>query len=119
MPFHTTSQKMAREAYAQIVARRPGEEYKSFARRFPSLVHTCGLAQAVAFAQAKGTDKPQQQYADDLAKVLTAAGHGEVQDAKRLGEQTHNLPVTQYLRLSRNASAAAEWLKRYVEAAEK
>lgn len=117
MLCNTTSQKMAREAYGTIKNRHPGDKYKSFARGFPALIHTCGLAQAIAFAQAK--DEHQRQYADDLAKVLTAAGHGEVQDAKRLGEQTHNLPVTQYLRLSRNALAAAEWLKRYVEAAEK
>lgn len=113
MPL-TTSQMMAREAYARILAARPGDEYKSFAREFPSLVHTCGLAQSVAFALAKGGH--QEKYAHDLAKVLAAAGHGEVGEAQRLAKQTRELSVTRYLRLSRNALAAAEWLKRYVEA---
>ena len=122
MPVHTTSQKMAQEAYVRIADRRinernPDEKYKSFAREFPTLVHSCGLAQAVAFALAKGGH--QKQYVDDLAAVLEKAGYAQLNDANRLSQETRSLPVTQYLRLSRNALAAAVWLKRYVEADKK
>jgi CRISPR-associated protein Cmr5 len=118
MPVHTTRQKMARAAYARISARiapqKPDDKYASFAREFPTLVHSCGLAQAVAFALAKG--EHQAKYVDDLAAVLGRAGCAQMNDAKQLAQQTHGLPVAQYLRLSRNALAAAVWLKRYVEA---
>jgi len=115
MIVQMTSQKMAREAYNRITNRRPSKEYTSFAREFPTLVHTCGLAQAVAFAMAKGGH--QKDYVDDIAAVLSAAGHQEITDAEKLGNQTRDLPVIPYLRLSRNALAAAVWLKRYAEAA--
>jgi CRISPR-associated protein Cmr5 len=113
----TTSQKMAQRAYERIADRKPDEKYASFAREFPTLVHSCGLAQALAFARAKGErSEHHKKYADDLAKVLTAAGHEQVRTAKDLADRTRDLPVTQYIRLSRDALAAAVWLKRYVEA---
>jgi len=114
MPVHTTNQKMAREAYARITRRKPGEKYASFAREFPVLVHSRGLAQAVAFALAKG--EHQQEYVDDLAAVLRRAGWEQMGDARRLSQETHSQPVTHYLRLSRSVLAAAVWLKHYVEA---
>ena len=110
----TTSQTMAQKAFERINARPPDKPYASFAREFPRLVHSCGLAQALAFARAK--EEPQKHYADDLAAVLTAAGHVRVATAKELADRTRDLPVNQYIRLSRDALAAAIWLKRYAEA---
>jgi CRISPR-associated protein Cmr5 len=113
------SQRLAQAAYARVDARRQRpekycKEYRSFAREFPTLVHQCGLAQAVAFAQAK--KEHQADYVNDLAAVLTAAGHANVGDVKALAGQTRALAVTGYVRLSRDALDAAVWLKRYVEA---
>ena len=114
----TNSQKMAQAAYASVRKRVDPKEnglpekYASFARSFPSLVHACGLAQAVAFAKAKD----REQYLDDLATVLAAAGHPEIAAADKLETQTRNIPVAAYVRLSRNALQAAGWLKRYVDA---
>jgi CRISPR-associated protein Cmr5 len=114
----TNSQKMAQEAYASV-RRRAGpekmglpEKYASFARSFPSLVHSCGLAQAVAFARAK----EHGQYLDDLADVLSKAGHAEATSAGNFERATREHSVSDYVRLSRNALQAAGWLKRYVEA---
>lgn len=111
----TNSQKMAQAAYASIHLRAsPGvpEKYASFARSFPSLAHTCGLAQAVAFAKAKG----HGQYLDDLAAVLKEIGHAEAASADSFERAMREHPVPAYVRLSRNALQAAGWLKRYVEA---
>lgn len=111
----TNSQKMAQEAYASVRRRAsPGmpEKYASFARSFPSLVHACGLAQAVAFARAKD----QWQYLDDLATVLNKIGHAEAASVDSFERATREHPVPAYVRLSRNALQAAGWLKRYVEA---
>ncbi len=38
------------------------EYHESFAKKFPALIHTCGLAQAVAFALAK----KETGYVEDL-----------------------------------------------------
>jgi CRISPR-associated protein Cmr5 len=109
---------MAQAAFNRVMGRKPlDDEYRSFAREFPTLVHTCGLAQAVAFATSKGVSKPAyKDYVNDLAAVLTAAGHVQVMDMEGLASQTRAHPVMSYLRLSRDALTAAVWLKRYVEA---
>jgi len=110
----TNSQKMAQAAYQQITDRKPDKEFASFARSFPSLIHACGLAQAVAFARAKKRDA----YLADLTAVLAAAGHADAATPQQLEAAIHGSSVAAYVRLSRNALQAAGWLKRYVEAAE-
>jgi CRISPR-associated protein Cmr5 len=110
---------MAQEAFKRVQERGRGKEeyqneYRTFAREFPTLVHQCGLAQAVLFALSKKAH--QLDYLTDLATVLTAAGHADVPSAETLAGQTRSLPVTAYVRLSRDALDAAVWLKRYVEA---
>jgi CRISPR-associated protein Cmr5 len=120
MAIRTNSQRMAEAAYKGMAGRLRSlnesdrDKYASFARSFPSLVQACGLAQAVAFARAKH----REQYLDDLAAVLNAAGHSETASADSLERATRENPVPAYVRLSRNALQAASWLKRYVEAVE-
>jgi CRISPR-associated protein Cmr5 len=114
MTVHTNSQKMAQAAYQRIMQRKPKKDFVSFARGFPSLVHSCGLAQAVAFAKSK----KHVDYLDDLAAVLQVIGHSDADSSERLERATREQSVAAYVRLSRNALQAAGWLKRYVEAAE-
>jgi CRISPR-associated protein Cmr5 len=108
----TNGQRMAQTAYQRISQRVPSPELSSFARSFPSLIHACGLAQAVAFARAK----KQVAYLEDLAEVLRAIGFTEADSVDGLERATRDAPVPTYVRLSRNALQAAGWLKRYVEA---
>jgi CRISPR-associated protein Cmr5 len=118
MSVHTRSQRFAQAAFPRIQDRKEKlsdkqfKEYTSFAKKFPSLIHTCGLAQAVAFALAK----KEAEYIGDLTNVLQAAGHVEITERDSLDHQARKLPLNDYLRLSRNAISAASWLKRYVEA---
>jgi CRISPR-associated protein Cmr5 len=110
---------MAEKAFGRVQAKQERsvkyrKEYRSFAREFPTLVHQCGLAQAILFAQGK--EDHQRDYVEDLAAVLTAAGHTGVATAEALAGQTRSLPVANYVRLSRDALGGAVWLKRYVEA---
>jgi len=114
MALQTNSQKMAQAAYGRIRQRQPEREFVSFTRSFPSLVHSCGLAQAIAFAKAKGHD----QYLQDLAEVLGAVGHSEAVTADKLEQATRECDVPGYIRLSRSTLQAAGWMKRYVEAVE-
>jgi CRISPR-associated protein Cmr5 len=106
---------MAQAAYQRIVQRKPKKDFVSFAREFPSMVHSCGLAQAIAFAKSK--KKHHEEYLEDLAAVLTAIGHSEAKTPDSLECATREQSVAAYVRLSRNALQAAGWLKRYVEAA--
>lgn len=112
MKQQTNNQKMALMAYQRICDRRLNREFISFAREFPSLIHSCGLAQAVAFARAK----QKTEYLGDLAAVLAEAGNPHVSTEAALNKATREHSVTQYVRLSRHALQAAGWLKRYVEA---
>lgn len=119
MSIHTRSQKLAQAAYSQIAIhtnngrKKPDNEFVSTVKKFPALVHTCGLAQAVAFALAKKDD----EYIGYLAAVLNAAGHKELTDCNALDRHARTNELSVYLRLSRDAINAASWLKRYVEAA--
>ncbi len=119
MSVHTRSQHLAQAAYSQIAihtkdgTRKPDKEFVSTVKKFPALIHTCGLAQAVAFALAK----KDVEYIGYLAAVLQAAGHANITDHQALDKQARVSQLSHYLRLSRDALSAASWLKRYVEAA--
>ncbi|GHS92395.1 hypothetical protein AGMMS50276_00170 [Synergistales bacterium] len=105
----TYDQKMAEQAFKCVNSankRDKVEEYRSFALSFPSLVHSCGLVQAVAFAEIKNRD-----YLKDLVAVLN-----EVEKETDLASKSREAQVVDYMRISRHALSAASWLKRYVQA---
>ena len=116
MVIHTRSQKLAQAAFPCVQNRKRelGErfkEYTTFAKKFPALVHTCGLAQSLAFALAK----KETDYIKDLTVVLHASGY-EIADSSALQKQSSECDLSSYIRLSRDTLKVAEWLKRYVEA---
>jgi CRISPR-associated protein Cmr5 len=123
----TRGQQAAQKAFAAVKQRLDTHEgdgdpakgylskYLSFARAFPTLIHTSGLAQATAFALAKGEEKGD--VLGDLALVL---GRGEAKGAdfvaEARGEPGPAADLAGYIHLSREALSAASWLKRYAEA---
>jgi len=119
MSVHTRSQRLAKAAFPRVqechsrLTKKQFEEYVRFAKKFPALIHTCGLAQAVAFALAK----EEHGYVADLTVVLQGAGHAEITESRPLDRHSRETQLGDYLRLSRDALSAATWLKRYVEAA--
>lgn len=115
--METLSQRMARAAFPAVQARKDNprvnfKEYTTFAKKFPSLIHTCGLAQAVAFAQAK----KESEYLSDLTTVLQGAKLPGVNTVDELAAKSREESLIGYMRLSRHALLAAGWIKRYVEA---
>ena len=67
--FTTKEQLMAQEAYKRVKNRsnyKDFDEYKSFALSFPSLIHSCGLVQAVAFTEAE----KKSEYIDELQAIF-------------------------------------------------
>jgi CRISPR-associated protein Cmr5 len=107
----TREQERAQRAYAKVSAHQnTGKEaqsqYKRFSKSFPALLHTCGLAQAIAYGQAQD----QQSYMFDLAYVVGQA------NAEELAHTSRETALPLYQKHSRDALAAATWLKRYAEA---
>ena len=116
MALQKRSQKFAVAAHTRVAARTDAErktnkEYVTFAKKFPALIHTCGLAQSIAFALAKD----HTAYIADLAAVLKAIGHSNLSTANDLNQLACNELLGGYMRLSRDSLQAASWLKRYVE----
>ena len=111
--IQTRSQQLAELAFKQVsrhdsLPKKRRDEYVGFAKRFPSLVHSCGLAQAVAFAQSKAPD----DYLNDLRAVMSSG----TTDVAAFAADIRTAELARYLQLSRTALQAAGWLKRYAEA---
>ncbi|MCL2011301.1 MAG: type III-B CRISPR module-associated protein Cmr5 [Cystobacterineae bacterium] len=77
--------------------------YRSFALSFPALIHTCGLAQAIAFAKYKS-----EPLLEHLEGILHTDG--------QLADLSRTVPLQHYMLLSQQTLDAACWLKRYAEA---
>lgn len=110
--FTTKEQLMAQEAFGRVTNRRNDkdfDDYKSFALSFPSLLHSCGLVQAVAFAEAK----KKGEYIDDLQAVFD-----RIDSAGNLKARSREAHVMEYMRITRHAISAASWIKRYCQASE-
>lgn len=123
MPIQTRSQRYAVAALAcveQVVA-QPGlrEEYKSSADGFPVMVMQAGLAQALGFLLAKSAcrlDNGYGRYLHDLAAVLRAGGATTADSGEALHQTAIHAALADYRRLTREALAAAAWLKRMAQA---
>ena len=108
----TKEQRMAQKAFARVNAHTTEErfnfkEYRSFAMSFPTMIHSSGLVQAVAFAQAKN----QAAYLSDINAVFAEIDHaGALEDISR------SAGLTDYMRITLHALSAASWLKRYCQA---
>jgi CRISPR-associated protein Cmr5 len=104
----TRQQRRAQFAYNCVSSRNEGDkEYSQLAKKFPALVHNCGLAQAIAFVQAK-EGVTGEAYLAHLTRTM-----GEVGD---IGTSSRSADLMKYQRLTREVIDSASWLKRYSEA---
>ena len=112
--MQTRQQTMAQKAWTQVQAQsQKGKfnEYISFAKNFPALIHSCGLDQAVSFARAK----KKENYLSDFIEIFASAQPVKKEQDQFL-QAIHQCNIGQYIRFSRMALQAAEWIKRYAEA---
>ena len=112
----TFEQRMAETAFKCLHTKAKNEEYRSFALAFPSLIHSCGLVQAVAFAESRNNE-----YLEDLGAVLDEVENfnelrSKPDEKATLSSVSRRANAIDYMRLSRRALSAASWLKRYVQA---
>jgi CRISPR-associated protein Cmr5 len=122
-PKPTRDQNRAQAAWRKIDDGRAlagdgryGDDYKTQCRKLPALIHNCGLCQALAFLEAKGAGTDGgihfRQVLNDLASVS-----GLAEDGPKLATKARTANVREYQRMTTEAMASAEWLKRYAEAA--
>ena len=115
----TRDQERAQAAFARVEARKKAgggktAEYKTQCLHLPALIHHCGLCQALAFLEAKaaGDGKPYFQHLlEDLAAVSKLA-----ESREKLTAGVRAAGVQEYQRMTIEAMACAQWLKRYAEA---
>lgn len=122
----TKQQKRAKIAYDRVkedVTKEPEkikDAYVKIAKRFPALVHNCGLVQAVAFVEAKKEDEKKEKkiWGVYLSHIIAVLNESEKKETviKDLGEVSRTAGLMEYQRLSRNVIASATWIKRYAEA---
>lgn len=84
-------------------------DYSKLAKRFPVLVHTCGLTMATAYVEAK-EKKQGEKYLAHLNVIMNNEGHITI------AEQSRTAELLQYQYLTHEATESATWLKRYSEA---
>lgn len=90
------------------------KKYGSLAHKLPVLIRTAGLAQALAFVQARNDEKsPQRQLLRDLADVLRK-NKVLAQDAD-LVERSRVAPFDEYMRLTEASLQALLWFKRFAQ----
>lgn len=109
--MHTRQQKRAQMAYACVSAFSGDTEgYLRLAKKFPALVHTCGLVQSLAFVAAREKEEDTgKTYLSHLSSVMEMKGVD-------LQEKSRTEDMMKYQHLSWEAVEAATWIKRYAEA---
>lgn len=81
------------------------KKYGSMAHKLPVLIRTAGLAQALAFLEARG-NADQKQLLSDLKAVLKQS---------ELVVRSREAHLGEYARLTREALAALLWFKRFAQ----
>lgn len=83
-------------------------KYGSMAHKLPILIHTAGLAQALAFVEARGFDI-QKCLLHDLAEVVQPG------EKKSLLERAQQADLREYMRLNHQIMVALLWYKRFAQ----
>jgi CRISPR-associated protein Cmr5 len=108
--IQTRSQIRAQNAFNCVssVQSKKGD-YKRLSKKFPALVHTCGLTQAIAFVQGKEKEVGSK-YLKDISVIISP------ENTINLADKSRNADLIEYQHMTRDVIDAATWLKRYSEA---
>lgn len=119
--MHTTSQQYAQSAFTEVnevaKAHKKGspfrQKYGSMAHRLPILIRISGLAQALAFVEAKAKkEAAYNKLLDDLAAAIKWPG---VENGGDLAKKSRSESLDAYILLSQRVTAALIWYKRFAE----
>lgn len=112
----TLQQRMATTAYERVMTIAPQGErekkrYGTMAHKLPILIHTAGLAQALAFVEARQV--PQQlTLLDHLATTVALPG---INNRQELTRRSREAELADYMLLTRRTLQALLWYKRFAE----
>jgi CRISPR-associated protein Cmr5 len=112
----TRDQQYAQDVYDRVMAIKEAnfaKIYGSMAHKLPILIHVSGLAQALAFVQARGSGKGPEQLLEDLSQTVLREPVEELLKRSRGNAQTSDLH--EYMRLTEQTLAALLWYKRYAQ----
>ncbi len=94
------------------------DNYGSMALRFPALVRSAGLMQALAFVDSRGKEE-HRDFVYDLAAVLAKLNQHDEEDREQafrwLFKQARTADLPHYLHLTRETLAVADWFKRFAQ----
>lgn len=109
--MHTRQQKKAQIAFKCISEAKISDRktYLNFAKKFPVLVHNCGLAQSIAYINKNNSDDKISTYLKHLSSVMS------LKENDNLLKKSRNVELIEYQQLSKEATEAATWIKRYAE----
>lgn len=108
--IQTRDQKYAVDAYKKVskVKEEDRQSYGSMAHKLPILIHTAGLAQALAFVEARGKEA-HRQLLTDLAHTVGKGSKDILLTRAREGE------LSEYMHLTQQVLSALLWYKRFAE----
>ncbi len=117
--MRTNQQKYAQKAFEQAneIAKTHKEgsayrqKYGSMSHKLPLLIRKAGLAQALAFVQAK-KEEAYNDLLDDLAGAVAWSG---ATTGKQLAVKSRSEHLDGYILLTRRITAALIWYKRFAE----
>jgi CRISPR-associated protein Cmr5 len=114
--MHTNQQKFATSAFKQVQTiksqdDRYRQKYGSMSHKLPLLIRTAGLAQALAFIQAK-KEIAFNDLLDHLAETIQWSG---VTNGEKLAQTSRSEHLDGYILLTRRVSSALIWYKRFAE----
>src|ERR1700726_3741047 len=111
--IQTRDQEYAVNAYNRVKTVKPlpkaaRDRYGSMAHKLPILIRTAGLAQAVAFVEARGKDG-HKRLLNDLALTV------EKRDKQELLKEAREAELNDYIYLTQQVMAALLWYKRFAQ----
>ncbi|MBI5962258.1 MAG: type III-B CRISPR module-associated protein Cmr5 [Chloroflexi bacterium] len=117
--METLEQQILTKIYSKVenfAKHNPGDDnverklYGGLAYRLPILIRSAGLAQALAFADARAESQPSiKQLLEDLSQIV-------VEDHKTIFlDKSRNSNNLEYIRLTRKSILALSWFKRFAQ----
>lgn len=110
----TIQQQLASKAHTcilEITDDGEKKKYGTMAHKLPILIRTAGLAQALAFVEARGSTA-QHKLLDHIAQTIDVAG---IDNRGTLTQTCREAPLQQYIFLTRRVMDALVWFKRFTE----
>lgn len=114
--MQTRDQKYAMDIYNRVKSVKETnpkdfcDSYGSMAHKLPILIRTAGLAQALAFVEARAEGQKSgalKRLMSDLAETLHKSG--------TLTEVARTSPLSEYMFLTQQTMAALLWYKRFAQ----